>query len=592
MIAAATSLRVFHKRADALTDNPFQAILRRLTGAARSGGPDMATQVEAIRPRFDVDFYTSRRAFVQLEVVEKGMDPVEHYVRFGAKRNVDPSPDFSTWYYKNANPDVRDSGLNPFYHFIAFGEAEGRPSQSIHPKDRMFRQTCAVIGVAPDEAAADLRARRDDFRERAEKGVVADIVAKAVKLDPSIALATGAAANTVLTPFRDVGLSARLIATATLFAAMGARPAKAVILVPDGRWGGGPRMEGHIARAVSQLHAPEDIVVLRTDREDRILPGRFPDGVRHVNFFRVCEDFGLGDRQRESLLLTALHALRPDMTFAINSKLFWSVLERFGPALTSDLPVGVCFFCDDQDPWGRVNGYPQRYFYRVYDKVAAVVTDSHALMDAYSARYQTPEALLAKQVVLEAPVDPSVPVAETKPLSAGERPTVFWAGRFARQKRLDILCEIARRMPDVDFRLWGGDADDEGLTSHQPPPNVAAQGKYKRFAEVPLGDCALWLYTSEWDGVPSQLLEVAMTGVPLVGSDVGGTTEVLLRDFAAPVAPFDDVDAYVSAIRAVLEDPEAARRRALALREHLLATRTEEAYRMKVGDLLRGGADG
>ena len=95
-----------------------------------------------------------------------------------------------------------------------------------------------------------------------------------------------------------------------------------------------------------------------------------------------------------------------------------------------------------------------------------------------------------------------------------------------------------------------------------------------------------WLYTSAWDGVPTILLEVAVTGVPIVGSLVGGTGEVLSEEDAWPVAEIDNAELYVKAIREVLADRPGARRRALALRERLLLVRSEAAFAKEVTGLL------
>jgi glycosyltransferase involved in cell wall biosynthesis len=86
--------------------------------------------------------------------------------------------------------------------------------------------------------------------------------------------------------------------------------------------------------------------------------------------------------------------------------------------------------------------------------------------------------------------------------------------------------------------------------------------------------------------VPTLLLEVAMTGVPIVGSLVGGTGEVLSEDDAWPIAEIDDAGAYVKAIREVLANRTAARDRALALRERLLRERSEDSFAKQVTDLL------
>jgi len=53
-------------------------------------------------------------------------DPVRHYCRDGWRAGYDPSPAFSTTHYLTANVDIRNSGVNPFWHYLAAGREEGR----------------------------------------------------------------------------------------------------------------------------------------------------------------------------------------------------------------------------------------------------------------------------------------------------------------------------------------------------------------------------------------------------------------------------------------------------------------------------------
>jgi glycosyltransferase involved in cell wall biosynthesis len=57
------------------------------------------------------------------DVVE---NPVDHYIKVGAREGRDPNPLFSTKAYLKLNPDVAISGMNPLVHFVRYGAAEGR----------------------------------------------------------------------------------------------------------------------------------------------------------------------------------------------------------------------------------------------------------------------------------------------------------------------------------------------------------------------------------------------------------------------------------------------------------------------------------
>ena len=69
----------------------------------------------------DRDYY-----LLQKPALPSGTDPVEHYIATGWKEGRDPSPWFSTRAYLDRHPDVRQAGLNPFYHYLKYGRAEKR----------------------------------------------------------------------------------------------------------------------------------------------------------------------------------------------------------------------------------------------------------------------------------------------------------------------------------------------------------------------------------------------------------------------------------------------------------------------------------
>ncbi|QSX79646.1 sulfotransferase [Agrilutibacter solisilvae] len=60
------------------------------------------------------------------DVADSGIDPIEHFLRFGASELRNPGPGFDTAGYLKRNPDVSDSGLNPLLHYITHGKSEGR----------------------------------------------------------------------------------------------------------------------------------------------------------------------------------------------------------------------------------------------------------------------------------------------------------------------------------------------------------------------------------------------------------------------------------------------------------------------------------
>ena len=550
----------------------------------RQGPPEKGPQgpapdvYDTVKAEFDRAYYLRRYA----DVAKAGLDPVAHYLQHGARAGRDPSPAFATRYYLNRYADVRQSGLNPFFHYLTVGRPEGRSGTLLSAGDPLFDTFCDALGRAPAESDRDLRHRRDDLRARLETGILGKMIARAGALDPMILHSWPAAMTAQVLPFHSAEKMAQVAAIHRLQRAAEHRRARAAIVVPRCRWGGAPRMEGHLAAAIANLWGPGEVVVLRTDDAGIRFPERFPEGCRHIDLAGACEGLGLPARQR--VLVEFLRSLHPAAIFNINSKLFWDTMRPYGKLLSSGSALYAALFCSDQDVYGQWTGYPIKQFYRYFDTYSAVITDSHFLADELRGRYAIPPAQADKLRTLETPIRKELPlVAKTH---TGGRAQIFWAGRFDRQKRVDVVMALAKRLPEVDFHLWGEPVLDRDFENLDVSKNVTLHGVYQDFETLPLAQCDLWLYTSQWDGVPNVLLEVAASGIPIVGSLVGGTGEVLLEGLSHRIADNEDLDAFETAIRAVLVDPAAARERAARLRESVLKTRTPAAYATAVEALL------
>src|SRR5580658_2327499 len=76
----------------------------------------------AVRPLFDAAFYLERYP----DVRQAGMNPLWHYVRHGAAEGRKPHRLFEPDYYLSGCPEARNSA-NPLLHFIETGGRSGNP---------------------------------------------------------------------------------------------------------------------------------------------------------------------------------------------------------------------------------------------------------------------------------------------------------------------------------------------------------------------------------------------------------------------------------------------------------------------------------
>lgn len=539
-------------------------------------------QYDVIAKGFDHVYYYRRYA----DIARGQLDPVKHYLEHGAREGRNPSPDFNTNYYRKRYPDVDKTGLNPFYHYLTIGKAQGHGTTHFTAGDPDFDAFCTnVLGQLPDEVSRELARRKQDLRRRLESGALGDMVARAGKIDPLIHHSYLAAMEAKFPPFHSESVVAQVLAISRLYQAAKYRRAKAVVVIPHCRLSGATRISGHLATALTYIyHADEEIVVIRTDLDIMEFPEWFPRNCRHVNFAGICQNVQPGDQ--EKLLAEFIRSLQPMATFNVNSRIFWDMMGSYGKALASDMAIYAYLFCNDKNIYGNWEGYPIRKFYRHFDSLSHIITDSFHLANELREQFLVPPNQAHRLVTLPTPITNPRDVVCGECKSKDQPRQIFWAGRFDRQKRVDIVFALANRLPKVKFHLWGEPVLDKVFHKLEIPNNVIIEGVYKDLSELPLEQCDLWLYTSEWDGVPNILIEIATIGIPIVGSLAGGTEEILLDGFCQRVSNVEDIDAFEVAIRETIDNQDVARERAKRLRSKMLAERTSIAYREKLEVIL------
>jgi glycosyltransferase involved in cell wall biosynthesis len=103
---------------------------------------------------------------------------------------------------------------------------------------------------------------------------------------------------------------------------------------------------------------------------------------------------------------------------------------------------------------------------------------------------------------------------------------VGWIARVTGVKNPMLALEVADAMPDTHFVLAGG-GDMLEKVKAAAPSNVSVVGWAK--AEDLFGASEIILSTSENEGMPIALIEAQLAGKPVVATDVGGVSEVIVN---------------------------------------------------------------
>ena len=377
-------------------------------------------------------------------------DPIDVYLRNGAHAINNPDINFSMREYLARYPEKRKNRTHPYLAWLRDGRRAGEIADPAPEIEKM----AYVLNVSRDELVDTLVERRTDLQQRLRTGTLGKMWARAAEVDPLVGGAWPESSRPALLPLVGITAVKQMAALRLSQLEAGSRRARVLLVVRSSRWGGGRRMEGHIAHALARAVAPEEIVVIYSDESGASPSSRFPEGVRQVDFAAHTAD--LVAEWREHTLVMLLRSFQAESIVNINSGMLHRAMRAYGNALAVTERLFPIFFCNEQSQIGNWYGWPSSQFYRVFDRVTNVVTDSEYLARWFDDVYQLDARSRGKIRVLNTPVDPTLPVVRPDSSSRpSDRPTVFWAGRWDRQKKIDLVLEIARHMPDVEFRMWG-----------------------------------------------------------------------------------------------------------------------------------------
>ena len=162
----------------------------------------------------------------------------------------------------------------------------------------------------------------------------------------------------------------------------------------------------------------------------------------------------------------------------------------------------------------------------------------------------------AHLLTVAAPPQPAVEVAHRE---LEHPPTVLAVARLHRQKRLDLLIEVASRWPATPDRprfVIAGDGpllDKLQASARDADAPVAFLGARDDVAEL-LARADVVVLPSDWEARPLVAQEALRAGVPLVATDVGGVRDLV--GTAAVLVPPGDSKALARGIRSVLADAD------------------------------------
>jgi hypothetical protein len=526
--------------------------------------PGIDPEYDLVQAQFDYVHYLLQEPLLRESL---DTDPVRGFLADGWLARSSPNVHFSMPSYLRRYPEkALDSRRSPYLDWIERDRAAG----AIADPARGIEQMAEVLGLEPAKVVDELVGMRTDVAVRLRTGTLGEMFARAAEVEPLIGAAWAETADVRVPPLANESVARTVAAIHACHRAAEFRGARVVIVTDRPRSDGGRRLAEQMVRA--DAVAAEDVVVLYTDASagDGSRPG--VAGIRHLDFY--SSTVGVADAELHRGLVALLRSFGADAVVNVDSLLFYRMMPSYGRPLAATEPVYLYFGHSRRGSFGHAVGWSSRWLYAAIDLVQGFVTETAQVKSELVERYQLTSAQQARIHVLREPVDPAIEVVAARRLGSS-RPVVGWDGRWEQGGGFRVVLDVARAMPEVDFRLWVPE-DPRAPVPEALDGNVrVVSRRFDVHGEDPSGVDA-WLDTSALDGTSGLLLDIAMTEVPIVAGLAG--RDVLPSDGFWPVVTPHWAEAYVESLREVLSDPGSARRRSRRLRETLVRERTGEGF--------------
>jgi glycosyltransferase involved in cell wall biosynthesis len=285
----------------------------------------------------------------------------------------------------------------------------------------------------------------------------------------------------------------------------------------------------------------------------------------------------LSNSDRAEIVDCVLTNLRPRTVHIINSEAGWDALRLRAREYARDFNVFVNIYSDIRWPDGAPAGFFWRYLPEVVPHLTGVFADNAAVVDRAMENF----TLLPQQKALFSVVPTPIvgmngenPASQCRPYVPTGREHTLWMSRIAMEKRLDIVRDVALRLPERRFSIYGAalpDAVPENLLAWTAEmPNVEYCGAFSALEALPLEKFDSYLFTTSAEGMPLSVLEAAMLGLPIVTPAVGGIGEFIDETTGWIVPSPDAVDQFAASLDDIAARPHEAARRVARAQQRLV----------------------
>jgi glycosyltransferase involved in cell wall biosynthesis len=339
-----------------------------------------------------------------------------------------------------------------------------------------------------------------------------------------------------------------------------------LFLVPRLATGGTEKLLFNYIDAITKAHPDWHIAVLSALPKDH--PYSLPKNVDFIDFDGITD--GIGWYERDVLWSRLLVQLSVKRLHLINHEGWYRWMASHMNLLSkNNFTINVSMFMREFTlERDRIRSFAEPFLTDIYPAVNKVFTDNQNIIDEMLATNAfDPDKL----IVHYQPATPEIIEPKAMNPSPSQPLRILWASRLSFQKRPDIVKKIAEQLDARKFHI-----DVYGRAQHYEKKyfdgvkGLTYKGPFNGINTLPTSYYDIYLYTSDVDGVPNILLEIAATGLPIVASNDGGVREFVIDNKTGLLVDIENIAGYIKAFEYIRSNPDAAQQFAYAAQDLIL----------------------
>lgn len=162
-----------------------------------------------------------------------------------------------------------------------------------------------------------------------------------------------------------------------------------------------------------------------------------------------------------------------------------------------------------------------------------------------------------------------------------DSPVILFSSRLVADKGLRVLLDawpsILEKNTDACLVILGSGALQKNSVEEEAKrrvaigrlPNVKFMGETTQ-PEVFLGAADIFVFPSRREGFPNALMEALVAGLPVVASEIGGVTEIIVNDTVGILFQAGNAEDLAGKVVELLDDLVSAKERAMLSRIHMI----------------------